>query len=144
MALKDYKIEQDKIANKKLFAPSGVKSPKSAREMQVVLPLEKHPELIGLVRAVDIHPTDPKQNWKGWVPYTTPKSPTPLPTPTPTPTPEEIALDAFHQNVKKLKRFKKAIDLGIKKDNDPDVVQLISTLKTNYKEEYLELLDELN
>ena len=123
MPLKTYTTEQKRIETPTEYLASGVKSPNSDREMQIILPIQKHPEVKGLVRAVDIHPEDVKKNWNGWVPYEEPK-PAPKPIdPEPVTTPEALAIEKeneakdnarnlFHEKLETYKRYQKSVHRG--------------------------------
>ena len=67
MSLKSYNAVHKKIdkENKTVGTiPSGFKSPDSDSEMMIVEPIKRHPEIRGMVRAID-----KKTKWLGWVPY---------------------------------------------------------------------------
>ena len=65
--LKKYQDQSLHTTQEDEYIPSGIQSPNTEAEMMIVLPLQEHPELKGLYKAID--PTD---GWTGWVEYQRP------------------------------------------------------------------------
>ena len=53
---------------------------------------------------------------------------------------DDVARNAFVENVALLRSYKSAIALGIKKDTDEDYLDLVGLLQDDYKEEYANLI----
>jgi len=57
-----------------------------------------------------------------------------------TPAPVDSDKKSFLEDVSRLRKMHIAIELGIKKDNDADFIDLVDRVKSRFKEEYLDLL----
>ena len=130
MALKKYGKDQKTEINATI--KSGVESGDSGKELMIVEPIEKHPEMPVLVRAVD-----PITKWKGWVKYTPSE---PDPEPDPEPTQKEIEAKEFAGKLHKLDGYMVGVEMGIINENDSRIITLRDELKTKFRPEYINLL----
>lgn len=100
--------------------PSGVKSPDSTSEMMIVKPIVKHPELEGLVKAID-----PITKWEGWVKYEEPI----VITPAAEPTQEETDKLNIEYLLDKLRLKAELVNLGVVTEEETDIKSLRTQIK---------------
>lgn len=128
--LKDYQQQDSHKPVVQNTVKSGVKSPNSDREMLVILPLERHPQISTLYKAIDPGTKDEKP-WFGWVEYT---PPTPEKEPDPQPESEK---DKFRRLCTQYRERKYLLDLGLFTEEELGMPELAAEIKQLYKLEYV-------
>lgn len=108
------------------YIASGVKSGDSEAELQIIQPIQKHPEISGLVRAVD-----PNTGWMGWVPYEEQKE---TPVETQSDTEEKVYRDAYAVLVAKLRLVKD----GVFTDEEVNLEAARQAVRDSFKPRFVE------
>jgi hypothetical protein len=120
-------LSEYKDAQSQTRRASGVKSPNSDREMQVILPLISHPELPGLVKALDVDPESGKQ-WTGWVKYSEPPAVV-----VPKEPEVESAMSKYMRALTKLEQDMKLVKLGVFGESELLINDQRAALKELYR-----------
>lgn len=113
---------------------SGVASPETKegeakREMEILTPIEHHPQLKGFVKAID-----PETKWIGWVKY----EPTVETPEAPVLTPEQQAQVDWFKSLARYRSLVRGNELGILNKAMQDELALLKTsLSETIKDEYI-------
>lgn len=121
MALIDYD-KQTEVEKVQGTINSGVKSGDSENELMILEPLQKHPEIEGLYRAMDN-----ETGWMGWTKYSPPVVPV-EPAPEPVPTDQE----KFNNALGKFRTLKEMVDAGVLTATEAKLDEKRTALKTLY------------